>query len=351
MDPRAAFWQHLLYADLPPAKVDRIAETVRYPRDYPQDPAAYFATHPQLSETERERAQSADPEALRNALDGGARLLLPDEFPARLAGRNGLPHALYYAGDIQVLAKPCVAVVGTRGASVYGKAAARKFSEALSKAGVTVASGGAFGIDAAAHEAALEAGGPTVAVLASGIDMAYPSAHAGLFKRIRERGCLVSQFACGTMPMRHTFVARNTVVAALCDGVLVVEAPEDSGSLITANAATDLGRQVFVLPANITSVSFRGSHALIRSGATLVDHPDQILSDLGIESVGRQAVVAAPASVEQGAILEALGGDPQSTEQIAQKTGIAPSELLAELTMLELDGRVVRAQGGFALKP
>ena len=351
MDSRAAFWQRLLYADLPRAKVSRIAESVRPPGEYPQDPENYFATHPQLSESERERVRSTKVEPLERAISFGARLLEAHEYPERLRGRNGLPPAIYFCGDIETLAKPCVAIVGTRGATVYGKAAARKFSEALARAGVTVVSGGALGIDAAAHEAALEAGGATVAVLACGIDMAYPAVHEGLFKRIREQGGLVSQFACGTMPMKHTFVARNSVIAALCDGVLVVEAPEDSGSLITANAANDLGRQVFVLPANITSVSFRGSHALIRSGATLVDHPDQVLSDLGIEPAISRAVVEQAASEQQGQILGALGGDPMSTEQIAQKTGLEPSALLAELTMLELEGRVVRAMGGYALKP
>jgi DNA processing protein len=303
-----------------------------------------------LSDSERERVKGVRFGSMDAVLAQGARLLEAADLPERLRERAGMPPALYVWGNVQALSVPAVAIVGTRSASVYGKAAAGKFSEALCRAGVCVISGGALGIDAAAHKACMESGGTTIAVMASGIDRSYPAVHSGMFKRIRESGCLVSQFACGAMPKRHSFVARNNLIAALADAVLVVEAPESSGALITAFAANDLGRQVFVVPASITSTTFRGSHALIRSGATLVDHPDQILFDLGLPSV-LESTSKEGLSAAQSRILEVLGAEPKSAEAICHAASMDASELLAELTMLELSGRIVRAAGGYALKP
>ncbi len=243
-----------------------------------------------------------------------------------------------------------MAVVGTRSATTYGKAAAQKFVEALAASGVTIVSGGALGIDSAAHRAAIEAGGATVAVLPGGVDRPYPTANDALFREIRKVGCLVSPFALGASPREYSFLARNAVIAALSDAVLVVEAPERSGSLSTAYAANEIGRQVFVVPANVSSTTFRGSHDLIRNGATLVDHPDQVLDDLGMQR-GSHFRKSVSLSDEQDRIVRSLTSDPLSTEHIAQRTGLDPSVVMAELTMLELEGRVIRATSGYALVP
>lgn len=297
-----------------------------------------------LTPMERERIRMLDPKALSSALAAGAVLIREADFPEQLAQWESCPPGLFAWGCWDALSSPCIGIVGTRGASTYGKAAAYKFAEAFARAGVTVVSGGALGIDAAAHKGALEAGGRTVAVLATGVDRVYPAVHRGLFKQIRERGCLVSQYACGMMPSPYKFLVRNQLVAALSHALLVVEAPERSGSLSTAHAANDLNRSVFVVPANIDNTLFRGSHALIRDGATLVDHPDQVLDTLGLH-----ATPEVPRPVElskiQGRIMEHLNTSLMSAEVIAAKAGLDAAEVLAELTMLELEGVVVREQG------
>ena len=259
------------------------------------------------------------------------------------------PPALFVRGDVSALQAPCVAIVGTRAASAYGRACAQKFAEGFARAGVTVVSGGALGIDAAAHLGALSAGGRSVAVLAGGVDNVYPSVHAGLFARIREAGCLVSQFACGAKPGEHKFLLRNDLVAALCAAVLVVEAPNKSGALRTASAAADLGREVFVVPAAIDNRAYWGSFNLVRDGAGLVYHPDQVLESLGIAPVAPAPV--APPEGDAERIVGILSVDPIDPERIVERTGLDASTVLAELTLLEIDGRVLRHAGGYALRP
>lgn len=311
----------------------------------------FFDEAPELSPADRERVRRADPAAVHPALHNGAELLSREQRPAKLAALEGASPALFVWGERACLDLPAIGIVGTRGASTYGKAAARKFAEAFAQARVTVVSGGAQGIDAAAHEGALEAGGATAAVMACGIDRAYPAAHRHLFERIRTSGgCLVSQFPAGWNPRSDSFVLRNATIAALSDAILVVEAPERSGALITANRANEYGRPVYVVPGNISVLSFRGSHALIREGATLVDHPDQILEDLGVAPGLRlksEANVSGPAAL----ILQALGAEPMPAEKIAEVTGLDPAAVLSELTMLELDAKALRGPGGYILAP
>ncbi|MBI3721690.1 MAG: DNA-protecting protein DprA, partial [Fimbriimonas ginsengisoli] len=226
---------------------------------------------------------------------------------------------------------------------------ASKFAEALARAGATVISGGALGIDSAAHRGALAVGGRTAAVLAGGVDRVYPAVHAGLFMQIREHGCLVSQFALGSSPSGYRFLVRNRLIAGLCRAVVVVEAPERSGALSTAHAANDFGREVFVVPATIDKMGFRGSHALIRDGATLVDHPDQVLEAVGLPtSAALAAPERSPASSVGEAILAALTENPITTDRLAEQTGLGAAQLLAELTDLEMEGWVTKHPGGFA---
>lgn len=254
-------------------------------------------------------------------------------------------------GDPTCLERPTVGIVGTRNASVYGRAAAAKFAESFARQGLTVVSGGAIGIDAAAHEGALAGSGQTAAVLAGGLDRLYPAMHAGLFRRISSSGCLLSAYAFGTKPIGYRFLARNSLIAMLSQVLLVVEAPARSGALNTAHNAAELGRPVFVVPSTIDQLSFQGSHALIRDGATLIDSPDQIFEALEVQPTLNFSAEPAEINEVSQKILGAMSIEVKRMEVIALETGLSPDELLAELTFLEMDGRVIRGSGGYALVP
>jgi DNA processing protein len=309
-----------------------------------------LSRHPALSEAERNRLSRNYEEKLAEGLQAGIRPLTEEEFPPLLAEAAGMPAALFVHGSTECLTAPTIAIVGTRSASTYGKACAQKFAEAFARAGVTVVSGGALGIDAAAHRGVLDAGGSTVAVLASGVDHVYPSVHRDLFRQIRENGCLVSQFPVGSHPTGIRFLTRNVLIAALSRAVLVIEAPRRSGAMSTAHAANDLGREVFVVPANIDALSFHGSFGLIRDGATLVSHPAEVLEALDVAP--SLPFESKPAATGLGKrILDALSVSPIAAEVIVARTGIETAEVLSELTMLELEGRIVRDGGGYAVRP
>lgn len=306
---------------------------------------------PILTKAERERAQSAHVELAQELVDSGVGILPASKLPARYQEAPNAPPALYCKGDPTCLEAPILGIVGTRAATTYGKAVAQKFAEAIAKAGVTIVSGGALGIDAAAHRGALAVGGKTAAVLLTSIERVYPRVHYGLFDQIGQSGCLLSQFAAGTVSNKeYRPIMRNYTVAALSSAVLVVEAPERSGALSTASAANELGRQVFVAPANIDNINFRGSHGLIRDGATLVDHPDQILEAMGISVESREHTATA-FSPQQRKIIEALSTTPLACEFIVERTGLETWEVLSELTMLELDGHVIKDAAGYARRP
>lgn len=276
----------------------------------------------------------------------GISLLEERQFSDAMSFAEGLPLALLAKGKVDPLFGPTVGIVGTRSATSYGRVCARKFAEEFARHGITVVSGGAVGIDAAAHEGALSAGGATIAVLACGVDHVYPSAHAGLFDRICESGALVSQFALGTKPADYKFIMRNHLIAAMSQIVVVIEAPMKSGAIRTAGFAGEMGREVFVVPGPIDQFGFGGSHALIRDGATLVDHPMQVIEALGLEA---KPVVAKPEM--QGIAAEILGvldANTMPVERIVELTGIAMGDVLAELTILELEGLIHREPGGFS---
>ncbi|MEQ1935847.1 MAG: DNA-processing protein DprA, partial [Fimbriimonadaceae bacterium] len=305
-----------------------------------------------LSGAEMGRFESADLVQLTQAIDKGALLVLPDAYPSILSEVEFTPPALFIDGDWTCVNEPTVAIVGTRNASTYGKAVSQKFASALASAGVTIVSGGALGVDAAAHRGALEAGGKTVAVMITGIEAAYPREHEALFRQIKKEGCLVSQFAVGAKKLQWDTrpLARNQTIAALSQAVLVIEAPYRSGALSTAHAANDLGRQIFVVPANIDNLNYKGSHSLIRDGATLVDHPDQLLEALNIRPHVRQ-VIAVEVSDSQKLVLSVLSTTPIPSEFIVERTGLDTAQVMSELTLLELEGLVIRDAGGYACMP
>lgn len=349
--PRAMsplLWQALIACELSPGKGRALLKELGPSGDEGLD---LLSKSPMLSNTERSRLEKLNESALRDAIRQGAQVVSFREYPETVSTWPDNPIGLFAWGDWSVTNQPSIGIVGTRGATTYGKAVATKFAEAFCQSGVTVVSGGALGIDAAAHKGALAAGGKTVAVLASGIDRVYPALHAGLFRQIRDgHGCLVSQFACGTKPDYFRFLIRNQLIAALSKAIVVIEAPERSGAISTALRANELGRQVFVVPSNIENTNFRGSHALIRDGATLVDHPDQVLGALGIE-LSRPVPKVAEVSESSKLILNALSTSPLAVEFIVERTGLEMNTLMSELTMLEIDGIVIRDAGGYAVKP
>jgi DNA processing protein len=300
------------------------------------------------SAADRAHALRADPdEALRAAAAVGARLVAPgdDAYPPGLLDLADPPAALFLRGP------PCagrrVAVVGARGCTPTGAEVARDLGRGLARAGICVVSGAARGIDAQAHQGALEAGGPTAAVLGCGIDRAYPARSRGLLARIAERGTVVSEYAPGVPAEPFRFPARNRIIAALAEAVVVVEGAEGSGSLITADHALDLGRQVFAVPGPVTSPLAAVPLALIREGATMIRGWADLLEDLG---VGGGAPGGDPGSTAPGlgaveaAVLARVVG-PLLPEQVARAAGIGLPEALAALTRLELLG-LVRSVGG-----
>lgn len=308
-----------------------------------------LAKHPVLTDYERKQVANLSPEKVAQAVASGVHVLERADFPETMA-RLAYPPAMFAWGDSGCLNRPTIAIVGTRAATIYGKAVAMKFAEAFAHAGVTVISGGALGIDAAAHRGALGAGGQTAAVLAGGIDQVYPAIHDTLFAQIRANGCLVSQHAIGSRPAAHRFLSRNLLVAGLARAVVLVEVPARSGALSTAHAANEQGKDVFVVPANIDNLNFRGSHDLIRDGAALVDHPDQVLDALGIPRSDRATNKPKPSRI--GAkIIDELRAGPIPAETIVERSGLEASEVLAELTMLEMDGHVLRDGGKYAVRP
>jgi DNA processing protein len=277
-------------------------------------------------------------------------------WPEELEEIERGPERLWLRGRLEILdRRPRVAIVGTRAPSPYGEAQARRFALALAERGVCVVSGLARGIDHAAHRAALDANGATIAVLGSGVDRPWPT--GALTDEMAERGLLMSEFHPGEGPRPHHFPLRNRVISGLCDGVLVIEAAHASGSLITAHWAADQGRAVWALPGRVDQPMSRGTHRLIREGAQLVESPDEILIEIGA-GVATAAEPGNPAAREKGTnngtalspvaqrVLERLRGETYSADELAARLDLDAREVLVALVELEVADRVVRAPGG-----
>ncbi len=284
------------------------------------------------------------------AQPGNAVVTLGDAaYPATLLEIPDPPVLLYVKGDLALLARPSVAVVGARSATPQGEANAEAFSTALSEAGLTIVSGLALGIDGAAHRGGLAGPGSTVAVIGTGADRIYPARNAALARRIAEAGAIVSEYPLGTAPLAYNFPRRNRIIAGLATGVLVVEAALKSGSLITARLATDCGREVFAIPGSIHSPVARGCHQLIRDGAKLVESAADILEELRLApppTPAPDAPVPPSEDDETARVLCALGHDPVDLDTLVHRTSLTPEALYAILLTLELDGRVSRLPGG-----
>ena len=269
------------------------------------------------------------------------------EYPPLLLETADPPLLLFAQGRLELLRATSIAIVGSRHASPQGKDNARAFAEHFSRAGLCVVSGMAWGIDGAAHEGALAGGGATIAVVGTGLDRVYPPRHHALAHRIAEQGLLISEFPIGTPPLPANFPMRNRIIAGLSLGTLVVEAAVQSGSLITARQAAEMGREVFAVPGSIHTPQARGCHALIKQGAKLVESADDVMAELRITPAApfiEPAPAEPPATAH--ALLEALGHDPATLDALGARTGLAAPQLGAQLLELELDGHVVRLPGG-----
>ncbi|HEV3181523.1 MAG TPA: DNA-processing protein DprA [Steroidobacteraceae bacterium] len=285
----------------------------------------------------------------------GARIVLatdPD-YPPLLRECTGAPAALYVQGSVEALAAAQLAMVGSRSPTAAGRATAREFAAWFARAGLTVTSGLAVGIDAASHEGALAVGGATIAVFATGLDRVYPAEHAALAQRIRAAGALVSEFPPRTPPRRGHFPRRNRIIAGLSLGTLVVEAGRYSGSLITARLATECGREVFAIPGSIHSPLSRGCHQLIKTGAKLVEEAADVLTELRFPVRKEQITSHEPQprqppelDKEYEMLLDALGFEPATIDVLVARTHLPGESVASMLLILELEGRVAALPGG-----
>lgn len=268
------------------------------------------------------------------------------QYPDRLLETADPPLLLYAQGHTALLQAPSIAVVGSRNPTPQGLDNARAFARHFSQAGIAVVSGLALGIDAAAHEGGLEGPAGTIAVVGTGLERVYPRANLKLAHRIAQQGLLLSEFAFGTPPIATNFPLRNRIIAGLSLGTLVVEAALQSGSLITARLASEGGREVFAIPGSIHSPQARGSHALIKQGAKLVDCAQDVLQELRLP--GAPAATADTTEAPgrgPDSLLDAMGFDPVTLEALVARTGWPASDLSSRLLELELDGQVARLPG------
>jgi len=290
-------------------------------------------------------------------------------YPALLRQITGAPPLLFVCGDVDCLALPQIAIVGSRQSTRAGQQVARDFAAHFSRQGFITTSGLALGIDSAAHEGALDGSGQTIAVLAHGLDAIYPPRNRPLAERVQQQGALVTEFPIGVTPRPEFFPRRNRIISGLSLGVLVVEAALKSGSLITAHEAVDQGREVFAIPGSIHNPLAKGCHALIRNGAKLVETADQVLEELrpllgymrqqtlfgdtlesnvdpDDENADAMALPYPIGSIEHR-LYHTLEFEPCSIDQLVQLTGLAVAELSAALILLELDGVAQQVQGGY----
>lgn len=278
-------------------------------------------------------------------------------YPQSLLEIPDPPTVLYVRGRLELLNAPALAIVGSRSPTPQGEQNARNFAASFADAGLTIVSGLALGIDAKAHQGALERGGGTVAFIGTGIDRVYPARNKSLAVEIAEKGAVVSEFALGTPVFPANFPRRNRLISGISRGVLVVEAAVDSGSLITARLANEQGREVFAIPGSIHSPQSRGCHRLIKQGAKLVETASDVMEELKWQAVApAQAMLLA--SDESGSehsslepsqsdkILSCMGFEPISIDELSLNSNLATDTLLVDLLHLELEGKISRTAGG-----
>ena len=315
---------------------------------------AWAATEAQLNQSGLEKQPIANILSARNKLDLDAEIakvhnagawivtLLDEMYPAQLKKLPDAPPVLYIKGSLIPHDERALAMVGTRKATTYGRDVAHHFAKELAANGITVVSGLAQGIDAAAHRGALDGGGRTFGVLGSGIDNIYPREHLKLAQEIAQNGAIISEFPVGAPPEARNFPRRNRIISGLSLGVLVVEAPEKSGAMITASVAAEQGRDVFAVPGNIFSMTSGGTNRLIQDGAKLVINVADILDEFNIVHNNVQTRVVteqiAPANANEIKLLDYLGADPIHIDDLVRMSGLPVAMVSSTLTILELKG-------------
>ncbi|MEN9658638.1 MAG: DNA-protecting protein DprA [Pseudomonadota bacterium] len=276
--------------------------------------------------------------------EGNTLISLADAaYPQRLLDLPDAPTLIYVKGRLDLLSTPALSIVGSRSASPQGIENAEQFAQCFSAAGLTVVSGLAAGIDAAAHRGGLAATGSTIAVVGTGLDRVYPASNRELAHHIAERGTIISELALGSPPKAEHFPRRNRMIAALGLGCLVVEASVGSGSLITAKQAADIGREVLAIPGSIHSPLARGCHQLIKQGAKLVESSEDVLSELAWDSP--QGTSVPKRASKSSPFLQNMGFDPVDIETLSQRSGLTTDRLSAMLLTLELEGCIVALPG------
>ncbi|MDQ3159235.1 MAG: DNA-processing protein DprA [bacterium] len=261
--------------------------------------------------------------------------LTPGNTPVKLKQIKDPPSQLFARGDVGLLSKkPAIAVVGARKISAYGKQVTADLVSGLCRAGFVIISGLAFGVDALAHRTALDCGGKTIAVLPSPVDKIYPASNYRLSEQIAEKGLLLSEYPSGMVPQKFFFAQRNRIVSGLSDGVLIIQAAENSGTLITANLAKQQGRKLFVVPGEITSSAFAGNNQLIREGATLVRSANDIILDFGLE----QLQLTNPQS--SNPILQLIKDGAVESSEIQKELRMSAQEFNQQVSILEIEGYV-----------
>ena len=297
---------------------------------------------------------------LARCRESGIRVLLRGmpEYPRLLSEICDAPQLLYCKGEILPRDNLAISIVGSRRCSIYGRQQAERLGASLARAGFTVVSGLARGIDAAAHRGAISAFGRTIAVMATGVQKIYPPEHAELSLEIAENGAVVSEFPLDQRPTPGMFPQRNRIISGLCCGTLVIEATRKSGALHTCRHAMEQGREVFALPGRVDSLSSDGCHELIRDGVTLVRHADDILEALGplVEPVQRETgeQVHSPRELtlneREREVLNLVHTDPMQVDEVLRSTDIAPPTVLSTLTILEMKRLVSRLPGGMIVR-
>ncbi|WP_457665633.1 DNA-processing protein DprA [Thiolapillus sp.] len=322
---------------------------------------------PRLSEHIRKHLQAPD----WQQVDADQRWLEPPNchflpltsprYPQTLADLTDAPLGLFLLGQPASLYAPQIAMVGSRNPSRGGEQTAQEFARHFARSGIAVTSGLALGIDTASHRGALSGGGPTLAVMATGLDRVYPASNRDLAHEIADNGALVSEFPPGTSPRRGHFPRRNRIISGLSLGVLVVEAALKSGSLITARLAGEQNREVFAIPGSIHNPLARGCHRLIREGAKLVETAADVLEELapklqqfliepGPAADRKETTAAVPEDEEHRQLLDAMGYDPVPTDTLVERTGLPPEAVSSMLLLLEMEGRVSSEPGGLFVR-
>lgn len=288
---------------------------------------------------------------LQKLTKAGVRLVTRTDadYPENLTHLHDPPPFLYVRGSLAPEDRLAIAIVGSRFASAYGRGVARDLARGLTEKGITVVSGLARGIDAEAHRATIEAKGRTLAVLGSGLDIIYPSEHRSLAAEISEHGALLSEFPLGSKPDAVHFPYRNRVISGLTVGTVVVEAAENSGSLITARFALEQNREVFAVPGAITSMRSRGPHKLIKDGAKLVENIEDILQEIAPALVAATPTPATQTAFSlephEALLVEIFAGDPLHVDTLIAKSGLTPARVLEVLLGLELKGVITQLPG------